>query len=55
MLGFDDYPDIAAKLQSILAGEQHHPHTPQDRRKLLPITPGERGSAADAVVVPGTR
>jgi len=53
VLGFDDYPDIASKLQAILAGEQHHPHTPQDRRKLLPITPSERGAAAGAVVVPG--
>ena len=34
VLGFDDYPDIAGRLRSILAGEQHHPHTPQDRRKL---------------------
>jgi ribosomal protein S12 methylthiotransferase RimO len=42
VLGFDDYPDIAAKLRSILAGEQHHPHTPQDRRKLLPISPADR-------------
>ena len=40
VLGFDDYPDIAARLRSILAGEQHHPHTPQDRRRLLPISPG---------------
>ena len=51
VLGFDDYPDIAAKLRSILAGEQHHPHTPQDRRKLLPLSPSER--RADTVVVPG--
>ncbi|HJR39380.1 MAG TPA: radical SAM protein, partial [Nocardioidaceae bacterium] len=51
VLGFDDYPDIAGKLRSILAGEQHHPHTPQDRRKLLPISPSERN--ADTVVVPG--
>jgi len=51
VLGFDDYPDIAGKLRSILAGEQHHPHTPQDRRKLLPISPAERN--ADLVVVPG--
>jgi ribosomal protein S12 methylthiotransferase RimO len=51
VLGFDDYPDIAAKLRGILAGEQHHPHTPSDRRKLLPISPSER--RADAVVVPG--
>ncbi len=53
VLGFDDYPDIAARLQSILAGERHHPHTPQDRRKLLPITPAARGAAAGSVVVPG--
>ncbi|MGZ8738206.1 MAG: 30S ribosomal protein S12 methylthiotransferase RimO [Nocardioides sp.] len=51
VLGFDDYPDIAAKLRGILAGEQHHPHTPQDRRKLLPISPSARN--ADTVVVPG--
>ncbi len=52
VLGFDDYPDIAAKLTSILAGEAHHPHTPQDRRKLLPISPAARGHATN-VVVPG--
>ena len=42
VLGFDDYPDIAARLRSIVAGEKHHPHTPQDRRRLLPISPAER-------------
>ncbi len=46
VLGFDDYPDIAGRLRSILAGEALHPHTPQDRRKLLPISPADRGSAA---------
>jgi ribosomal protein S12 methylthiotransferase len=46
VLGFDDYPDIAARLRSILAGEQLHPHTPQDRRRLLPISPTERLDAA---------
>ncbi len=45
VLGFDDYPDIAGRLRSILAGEQQHPHTPQDRRKLLPISPAERVDA----------
>jgi ribosomal protein S12 methylthiotransferase RimO len=50
VLGFDDYPDIAARLQSIIAGEQHHPHTPQDRRKLLPISPAERQSGPAAPV-----
>ena len=53
VLGFDDYPDIAGRLRSILAGEQHHPHTPQDRRRLLPISPAERGASAETVVVPG--
>ncbi len=53
VLGFDDYPDIADRLRSILGGEAHHPHTPQDRRKLLPISPSERGTSATGVVVPG--
>ncbi|WP_207769503.1 30S ribosomal protein S12 methylthiotransferase RimO [Nocardioides currus] len=51
VLGFDDYPDIAAKLRSIVAGEAHHPHTPSDRRRLLPISPVERD--ASAISVPG--
>src|SRR6059058_1351072 len=51
VLGFDDYPDIAARLRSILAGESLQPHTPHDRRTLLPITPVERD--ASAVSVPG--
>ena len=51
VLGFDDYPDIAARLRSIVAGETHHPHTPQDRRRLLPISPVDRD--ASAISVPG--
>jgi ribosomal protein S12 methylthiotransferase len=51
VLGFDDYPDIAARLRSVLAGEVLHPHTPQDRRKLLPISPAERD--ATTLSVPG--
>ena len=51
VLGFDDYPDIASRLRSILSGEKLHPHTPKDRRKLLPISPTERDAAT--VVVPG--
>jgi len=45
VLGFDAYPDIAGRLRSILAGEQQHPHTPSDRRRLLPIAPAERAEA----------
>jgi ribosomal protein S12 methylthiotransferase len=51
VLGFDDYPDIAARLRSIVAGETHQAHTPQDRRRLLPISPAERD--ASALSVPG--
>jgi ribosomal protein S12 methylthiotransferase len=42
VLGFDDYPEIAARLRSVLAGDVLHPHTPQDRRRLLPISPVDR-------------
>lgn len=51
VLGFDDYPDIAAKLRAIVGGETHHPHTPSDRRLLLPISPVERD--ASGISVPG--
>jgi ribosomal protein S12 methylthiotransferase len=51
VLGFDDYPDIAARLRSIVAGETHHAHTPSDRRRLLPISPVDRDAAA--ISVPG--
>jgi ribosomal protein S12 methylthiotransferase len=49
VLGFDDYPDIAARLRSIVAGETHQAHTPQDRRLLLPITPVERSLSTTPV------
>ena len=51
VLGFDDYPDIAAKLRSIVAGGHHEAHTPSDRRLLLPISPVERD--ASTISVPG--
>ena len=53
VLGFDDYPTIAAKLGSILAGEAHVPHVPRDRRSLLPITPVERPAALATASIPG--
>ncbi len=52
VLGFDDYPDIAARLRDILAGEQHRSHVPRDRRTLLPLAPAER-SGAVVPSVPG--
>lgn len=51
VLGFDDYPDISAKLAAVLAGERIEGHRPRDRRKLLPVTPVSRRE--HAVVVPG--
>ena len=37
--GFDDYPDIAGRLRSLLAGERHRTAPARDRRRLLPLTP----------------
>jgi ribosomal protein S12 methylthiotransferase len=51
VLGFDDYPDISARLTTILAGEAVPSHTPRDRRTLLPLTPVSRRE--NGVVVPG--
>lgn len=51
VLGFDDYADIGARLRSVLSGEQHTAHMPQDRRNLLPIAPVAR--QAVGVSAPG--
>ena len=48
ILGFDDYRDISARLQAIVAGEKHQTHSPKDRRTLLPISPVERAEVRDA-------
>lgn len=50
ILGFDDYQDISARLQSIVNGNAHTPHTPRDRRALLPIAPVERAQARDDAI-----
>ncbi len=46
VLSFDDYGDIAGRLDAILAGERWAAHEPRDRRKLLPISPAGRQGAA---------
>lgn len=48
ILGFDDYQDISARLQSIISGQSHTSHEPRDRRALLPIAPVERAAARDS-------
>ncbi|TQK71552.1 30S ribosomal protein S12 methylthiotransferase RimO [Nocardioides sp. SLBN-35] len=53
VLGFDDYQDISGRLRSILAGERPHPHTPRDRRLLLPISPAERQAVVETAETAG--
>jgi ribosomal protein S12 methylthiotransferase len=53
VLGFDRYPQIAARLDDLIDGRAVTAHTPQDRRKMLPVTPAARGSAAQRITVPG--
>ena len=51
VLGFDHYPDMASRLDDVLAGKRLDSHRPSDRRKLLPLSPVDRQAAA--AVVPG--
>ena len=46
VVSFDDYPDIAARLDAVAAGERWAAHTPRDRRRLLPIAPADRPGAS---------
>jgi ribosomal protein S12 methylthiotransferase len=46
VLGFDDYGDIGARLDDVLAGRRRPAHTARDRRKLLPISPADRQAPA---------
>jgi ribosomal protein S12 methylthiotransferase len=48
ILSFDDYRDISARLQAIVAGEKHQTHAPKDRRTLLPISPVARAEVRNA-------
>lgn len=48
ILSFDDYQDISARLQSIVAGNSHTPHVPRDRRALLPIAPADRAETRES-------
>ena len=53
VLSFDDYASIGARLDDVLAGRPLTPHTPHDRRTLLPITPVSRPAASVDVGIPG--
>ncbi len=52
VLSFDDYGDIAARLDAVRAGERRPAHEPRDRRRLLPLSPAGR-PAAPLPHVPG--
>ncbi len=48
VLSFDDYGDIGARLDEVLAGQRRPAHQPRDRRRLLPISPASRPGGAVA-------
>ena len=47
ILSFDDYKDISTRLNTILDGGKITPHTPKDRRGLLPIAPVDRAQVRE--------
>src|SRR3954451_9601031 len=51
VLGFDDYPQTAPRRGWVRGGGPRHPHPPQARRRLLPISPVDRDAAS--LSVPG--
>jgi ribosomal protein S12 methylthiotransferase RimO len=53
VLSFDDYAQIDRRLDDVLAGRPLAPHTPRDRRTLLPVTPVSRPAASVDVGIPG--
>jgi ribosomal protein S12 methylthiotransferase len=42
VLSFDDYGEIGARLDDVLAGRKRPAHVARDRRTLLPVSPAER-------------
>ncbi|MEV0166483.1 30S ribosomal protein S12 methylthiotransferase RimO [Nonomuraea fuscirosea] len=46
VISFDDYAEIGGRLDDVLEGRPLKPHSPRDRRTLLPISPVDRASAA---------
>jgi ribosomal protein S12 methylthiotransferase RimO len=48
VLSFDDYTDISARLDDVLAGRKRDAHVARDRRTLLPVSPASRQQAREA-------
>ena len=55
VLSFDDYGEIGARLDDVLAGRKRPAHTARDRRALLPISPADRQSPSVAPSPPADR
>jgi ribosomal protein S12 methylthiotransferase RimO len=53
VLGFDDYAVIDQRLDDVVAGRPLVPHSPRDRRTLLPISPTARPHEVTEVGIPG--
>src|SRR4051812_9171287 len=53
VLGFDDYAEIGARLDEVVAGRPLPAHAPIDRRTLLPVTPVQRPAATEGIGLPG--
>jgi len=54
VLSFDDYNEIGARLDDVLAGRMHPAHVARDRRKLLPVSPAARKVEPVAVGAPAS-
>src|SRR6202012_13288 len=50
VLSFDDYDDIASRLDAVLAGRKREGPVARDRRRLLPVSPASRQQAREATV-----
>jgi ribosomal protein S12 methylthiotransferase len=48
VLSFDDYADIAERLDDVLAGRPRPAHVARDRRTLLPVSPASRQKSRGA-------
>jgi ribosomal protein S12 methylthiotransferase len=55
VLGFDSYPQIAERLDAVVAGQELPSHAPVDRRTLLPIAPVERPKEPSGWIPPVPR
>ncbi|MGO4340267.1 30S ribosomal protein S12 methylthiotransferase RimO [Pedococcus sp. 2YAF34] len=53
VLGFDSYADMSSHLRAVLDGHAPAPHTPGDRRRLLPLSPVQRQEGSAGVALPG--